>query len=72
MREEREEREKREKREEREKREREREGGREGVIYNQINSFMENKISKSVTFQEVTWHTTFFNSHARKMEKSLR
>ena len=49
MREEREEREKREKREERKKRERGREGGREGVIYNQINSFMENKISKSVT-----------------------
>ena len=22
-------------------------------------------------FQKVTWHTTFFNSHARKMEKSL-
>ena len=44
----------------------------ERVIYNQINSFMENKISKSVTFQEVTWHTTFFNSHARKMEKSIR
>ena len=22
-------------------------------------------------FQEVTWHTTFFNSHARKMEKSI-
>ena len=61
----------REEREERRERE-ERERGREGVIYNQINSFMENKISKSVTFQEVTWHTTFFNSHARKMEKSLR
>ena len=44
----------------------------ERVIYNQINSFMENKISKSVTFQEVTWHTTFFNSHARKMERSIR
>ena len=20
-------------------------------------------------FQEITWHTTFFNSHARKMKK---
>ena len=34
------------------------------VIYNQINSFMENN-----GFQEVTWHTTFFKSHARKIEK---
>ena len=23
-------------------------------------------------FQKITWHTTFFNSDARKMEKSLR
>ena len=22
-------------------------------------------------FEEVTWHTTFFNSHARKWKKSL-
>ena len=23
-------------------------------------------------FQEIAWHTTFFNSHAKKMEKSFR
>ena len=28
---------------------------------------MENKISKCVT-----WYTTFLNSHARKMEKSIK
>ena len=44
----------------------------ERVIYEQINNFMENKISKCVTSFRKSRVTTFFNSYARKMEKSLR
>ena len=44
----------------------------ERVIYEQINNFVENKISKCVTSFRKSHVATFFNSYARKMEKSLR
>ena len=47
--------------------------GFERVIYELINNFMENRIMVLCHgFQEITWRTAYFNSHVRKMEKSLR
>ena len=44
----------------------------ERIIYKQINIYMQDKLSKHNWISKITWNTTLFNDHARKMEKRFR
>ena len=42
------------------------------IIYKQINIYMQDKLSTYNWILKITSNTTFFNDHARKMEKCFR
>ena len=44
----------------------------ERIIYKQINIYMQDKLSTYNWILKITSNTTFFNDHARKMEKCFR